>query len=554
MVPMTLQPILLIPAALVFAISPPIYAQVGGGLDTFFTVDGIKEAGTLGRAMWPLGDLDGDSVGDLGIYGGNANSTGLFWVVSGDSGQSLMYRTGDHFGEWATSIGDVNGDGLSDFAATASGIGVEIVAGGSFQTIHSFLDLEAMEWPTGAGDLNGDGIPDLVTCGGSTSFGAPGSGLVRAYSGLDWSVLWNSAGGTNERLGVWGLAKLGDLNGDGVSDILASSSATSVGAVVAGYSRALSGVDGSVLLDIINPAAIGSATNFGYGTAGISDISGDGIPDILVAANGWDEGPSGENAGVVFCFSGADGSEVYRVHGGFYEEYFGRPVASVGDVDRDGWSDFIAGASAFSSSAGNGVGRVALYSGTTGAKIAEWQGEQPQEQLGTSAVSISDPYSLEPAAFAFGSPLFDQPPYTNGGRVVVVGHSPFIHASSNQVSVGSGGVIAFQLDFPDGAGGDKYKVLISVSGTGPTSLGWIQIPLTLDSWLIDSYWGNYPSQLGDMVGTLDNKGRAAPFLATYPGELSSSLVGRQFWLAAVARDGGSFWRLSSEAVMVTLVP
>lgn len=527
-------------------------AQVGGGLDTAFSIDGFEEYGNLGRAIWNLGDLDGDGVNDLGIFG-DKSSTGIFWVISGDSGQSLMYRTGGYFGERSTALGDVNGDGISDFAATASGVGIEIIAGGLFQTIHSFMDPDAKEWPTGVGDLNRDGIPDLVTCDGDTSFGANNSGLVRAYSGADWSVLWNSAGGTAERLGSRGLARLGDLNGDGVSEILALSWA-SIGTARPGFCRALSGADGTVLLEIQNPANSGSNSQFGYRFAGTPDISGDGVPDILITDQTWDEGPSGEDAGVVFCFSGADGTELFRVHGGISAEYFGTSVAAVGDVNEDGWSDFLAGASPFSSSAGYRVGRVALYSGSSGAKLEEWRGSQVEEQLGLSAVSIADPYQSEPPLFAFGSPLFDQPLAINGGRVQVVGHSPFIRASSDQVSVGSGGVVAFQLDFPDSSAGDQYQVLLSVSGTGPTPLGWIEIPLSLDSWLIDSYWGNYPSQLGDVFGILDGKGRAAPFLATYPGELSSSLVGRQFWLAAVVRDGGSFWRLSSEAVVVNIVP
>jgi hypothetical protein len=74
----------------------------------------------------------------------------------------------------------------------------------------------------------------------------------------------------------------------------------------------------------------------------------------------------------------------------------------------------------------------------------------------------------------------------------------------------------FGLLLAAAAGSDDYKILISKSGIGPTNYG-VDIPLTQDSLVTDTFLGNYPvPTTNNMHGTLDANGQAS---ANLPGQL-----------------------------------
>jgi len=114
------------------------------------------------------------------------------------------------------------------------------------------------------------------------------------------------------------------------------------------------------------------------------------------------------------------------------------------------------------------------------------------------------------------------------------------------------GPLNLNLDFPNAAAFDEYKVLISGTGTGPAFYG-VAIPLSWDSIAFDSFFGVYPVPATNMQGTLDTSGNASASLAV-PAGIPLSLVGSVFYLAAIANQPGQLPEYSSVAVSLTITP
>jgi len=75
---------------------------------------------------------------------------------------------------------------------------------------------------------------------------------------------------------------------------------------------------------------------FGNSLTTIGDVTGDGVPDVIVGA------PSAStDFGMLRAFSGRDGSIAWSLFG-TAGEALGLAVTSIGDVDLDGMDDFVA--------------------------------------------------------------------------------------------------------------------------------------------------------------------------------------------------------------------
>ncbi len=196
-----------------------------------------------------IGDVDGDGFPDY-VIGWSQDSTGGLWagtakVFSGRTGALIHqvygniphnwpHSTGDHLGRTVAAVGDLDGDGIPDFACGAPG---EIDYGGGLQSrvlvfsgadasllleIDGTRDSSINSWFGGAiasaGDLNGDGVPDLVI-GGPSERGPylTPSGSVNVYSGRTGARLWRIFALQGSNLGRY-VAMVGDLDGDGLSE------------------------------------------------------------------------------------------------------------------------------------------------------------------------------------------------------------------------------------------------------------------------------------------------------------------------------------------------
>jgi len=203
------------------------------------------------------------------------------------------------------------------------------------------------------GDINQDGVNDLIIPAILNSQNGPNAGKVYIYSGANFSLLNTVLGNPNELFG-YSATSAGDVNADGTPDyVIGGRGIASVPGRVAVYS----GANHTLLREWTGVPG----TFFGASVAGAGDVNGDGYGDILVGA------PFASfsyfRAGRAYMFSGKDGTLLWTRDGLADEDFLGGGAGKVGLLDGDSAPDVVMGARG----AGNaGGGQAYVYSGATG--------------------------------------------------------------------------------------------------------------------------------------------------------------------------------------------
>ncbi len=221
----------------------------------------------------------------------------------------------------------------------------------SVTVIHTLSGTGSFGWAVAdLVDIDGDNVTDVI-------IGAPFSGVCQVYSGASGLLIHDLVPSTPGGRFGHALADAGDVDNDGVHDIIVGAN-TSSGS---GRAFVFSGATGLEILDFL-----GEAPNdaFGYAVAGAGEIDGDAFDDLLVGARDHDTG--GGNAGRVYLYSGVDGSLIRSIDGEGTTDQFGSGTSGTGDIDGDGFGDQIVGAPG--AGAGN-LGKAYVYSGADGSLI-----------------------------------------------------------------------------------------------------------------------------------------------------------------------------------------
>ena len=214
------------------------------------------------------------------------------------------------------------------------------------------------------------------------------TGCAVVYSGRSGVVLHSfSSSSTSTDYGS-AVAGAGDLNGDGYGDLLVGEHGAAHNGEDSGTVWVHSGRDGALLYALSGDAM---QDHFGVSVAGAGDLDGDGFDDFLVGATA----PLYpiEPTDYVRVFSGGDGSELFTLHGSSQDgDRFGYSVDGAGDVDGDGWPDLLVGSPMDSAGGGSGfwTGSVQVFSGRNGKRIYRRFGDQTYGFLGQAVAHAGD--------------------------------------------------------------------------------------------------------------------------------------------------------------------
>jgi hypothetical protein len=239
-------------------------------------------------------------------------------------------------------------------------------------------------------DLDGDGVRDLAVSAPSYQTAAIGDGRMYVLSGATLGQIWVSTGTVSKGDHGYAIANAGDVDGDGLSDVLVGApdlvSGGGHGPVgTAGRAQLRSGANGGLLLEIDGMVA---GDMFGVSVAGLSDVDGDGVLDFAVGASGADV--NGGFSGSVRFVSGVDGSTLLTVPGPQPGCYFGGSMASMDDLDGDGKLDLIVSATGYDVVGQPDAGAVLLLSGASGAMLHSWYGPESGSSFGASLANLGD--------------------------------------------------------------------------------------------------------------------------------------------------------------------
>ena len=165
------------------------------------------------------------------------------------------------------------------------------------------------------GDVDGDGVADVVTSAPSAG-AAHAAGRVYVYSTKTGKKLWSADGSEGDQLGT-GVEAAGDTNKDGIPDVVAAAPGS-------GYAKIYSGRDGRVLQTL---RAEDKQDNFGRHAEGVGDVNGDGCADVIVGAPG--NNAAGQGAGRAYVYSGKTGDVLLTLSGERAGDGFGSAVAGA---------------------------------------------------------------------------------------------------------------------------------------------------------------------------------------------------------------------------------
>jgi len=211
----------------------------------------------------------------------------------------------------------------------------------------------------GLGDVDGDGVPDLLLGAPNASPGGLAqAGLVQLRSGATGQILLELEGAEGGAFFGQVIANVHDIDGDGVDDFaIGAPSAGPNGMQDAGSVFVYSGATAELLYRWDGTARFDA---FGSAIGGGDDVDGDGIPDVIVGAPGASPGGV-RSAGSAFVYSGATGELLLRLDGQELDATFGASVAIAGDLDGDGRAEVLVGAPYASPGGQRGAGSVFAF-------------------------------------------------------------------------------------------------------------------------------------------------------------------------------------------------
>jgi uncharacterized repeat protein (TIGR01451 family) len=563
----------------------------------------------FGWSVSGAGDLDGDGYADVVVgvpfYTDTQIDQGAGFVyygsatgpVSGPPDVSLQVAQNNTWCGWSVaSAGDVDGDGFTEallgcryyddvglneggvflFEGSIAGIGTTASWVGTGASNNDEFGFSVAT----AGDTNGDGYADVIIGAPSADNGETLEGIAYMYegsaTGLSLTPAWSTE--SNQSFSNYGgsVATAGDVDGDGLADVLVGASRYDDGHGFDGgraflYRGSIGGLDESALWTTEGDQ-VGAEMSYSVASAG--DVNADGFGDVIIGAPFHDNGLDSEGRAQVHFGSGAglETSAAWTVDGGQAGGKFGWSVDSAGDVNGDGFSDVIVGAPGFmNGEPTEGIAFVFHGSPTDPSYGADWFADSNQtgSEFGAAVAGAGDVNGDGYGDVIVGAPNFGNGQSGEGGAWVYLG-SP---AGLDSVAIWSaeGGQAGAKFGFSVGTAGDvdgdslaevivgapSYDAGLADQGRTFAYLGTVFGPVTQPFWTADgphatAGFGYSVDSAGDVNGDAHsevivgapqysngqvNEGAAFAFLGSTLG-----LSGAPFWSTESDQVGASMGR------------
>ena len=388
-----------------------------------------------------VADFDGDGAADVAVGAWKADPFGRT-----DAGS--VFVTFGPFGADGRDLTATQGITRIDGAASGDGAGVSV---------------------TSAGDFNGDGRLDLVVGangadpGGKLNagaayivFGTSGRGAVDLASPGARAVRFDGAAAGDE-LGA-SVSGVGDVNGDGLSDVLLGARGSdNNGRPNSGSGYVVFGTRNPQSLDLSATAAgrfaridgAGVSDQLGARVSDAGDANGDGLADLVLSAPAYDPGGATggrTDAGAVFVVFGVPGfgdldvggpafsTRGFRIDGAAAGDQAGYALAALPDSDGDGRSELLIGAPRAEADGRIDSGAVFMVRGGSGsdpvdladlgARSVRIDGALSQDYLGVSVASVGDMTGDGRGDLMIGANGVDAPGVSNVGAAYLITRLP----------------------------------------------------------------------------------------------------------------------------------